>query len=237
MFAYVCEEEKMKEMHIFTVSGLGEAPFYLHNPISEEITQVSGVFYCEHCGTVLKNRHFIKSSDGKVSVVGIDCLNKTGDSGLISAVKAEKLKLREEKRHAKINGKIVVKHQKEIEKYGKTINEIIDEILLSIAMIKEETKELIEDHMIIEELSKSNFGSSMIEKIINGESLSDSMINIIKEIITKKISQSKKGSKKYKESTAQAEKIVEDFMNSINIQTDKIKILQQKRLRILNTKI
>lgn len=227
----------MKEVHVFTISGLGNAPFYLHNPVGNEVAEVSGVFFCEHCGTVLKNRHFIKSSDGKVSVVGIDCLNKTGDAGLIDAVKAEKHKVKEEQRHAKINEKIAEKRNKEIKKYGKTIDELINEILLSIAKVKEEIKELIEDHMIVEELSKSNFGCSMIEKIRNGEFLSDSMINIIKEIITKKISQSKKGSKKYKEDMTQAEKIVEDFMNSINIQIDKIKILQEKRLRILNTKI
>lgn len=227
----------MKEVHIFTMSGLGNAPFYLHHPVGSEIAEVSGVFFCEHCGTVLKNRHFIKSSDGKVSVVGIDCLNKTGDSGLIDAVKAEKLKAKEDQRHAKINEKIAEHRNKEIEKYGKTVEEIVCEIESKISTIKEEIKELMEDNIISEELSKSNFGIAMIANIQKGDSLSKSMINIIKEIIAKKISQSKKGSKRYKEIYPQAEKTVNDFMDSVNKKTDQIKTLKEKRLTILNAKL
>lgn len=227
----------MNEVHVFTMSGLGNAPFYLHNPVGNEMAEVSGVFFCEHCGTVLKNRHFIKSSDGKVSVVGIDCLNKTGDSGLIDAVKAEKRKAKEEQRHAKIDEKIAEHRSKEIEKYGKPVEEIVNEIESDISTIKEKIKELTEDNTIVEELSKSNFGIAMITNIEKGDYLSESMIVVIKEIIAKKMSQSKKGSKRYKEIYPQAEKTVNDFMDSVNKKIDEIKTLKEKRLTILNSKL
>lgn len=227
----------MNKIHVFTMSGLGNAPFYLHHPVGNEVAEVSGVFFCEHCGTVLKNRHFIKSSDGKVSVVGIDCLNKTGDAGLIDAVKAENRKAKEEQRHAKIDKKVAEHRSKEIEKYGKTVEEIVREVESNISTIKEEIKELIEESFVVEELLKSNFGIAMTENIKRADALSESMINIIKEIIAKKMSQSKKGSKKYKEIYPQAEKIVDDFMDSINEKINKIKTLKEKRMTILNTKL
>lgn len=88
-------------MHVFEISGLGKAPFSLSKP-----DETNECFFCEHCGTILKNRYFIKSSDGKVSVVGVDCLNKTGDRGLIDSVKAEKRKKKEKDRLSNIENKI-----------------------------------------------------------------------------------------------------------------------------------
>lgn len=70
-------------MHTFELSGLGKAPFKVVKPTAKQNLEHGQVFFCEHCGTTIKNRHFIKSADGKLSVVGIDCLKKTGDQGLL----------------------------------------------------------------------------------------------------------------------------------------------------------
>src|SRR5690606_32284281 len=70
-------------------SGLGKAPFRYVGQPGKDATDKAGIFWCEHCGTTLKHRHFVRSSDGVLSIVGIDCLNKTGDAGLIDAQKAD----------------------------------------------------------------------------------------------------------------------------------------------------
>ena len=75
-----------KPQHTFELSGLGKAPFRVVQP-KQHASELGGVFWCQHCGTTIIHRHFVQSSDGKVSVVGIDCLKKTGDIGLVDGVK------------------------------------------------------------------------------------------------------------------------------------------------------
>jgi hypothetical protein len=86
-----------KDVHTFSLSGLGDAPFKLCHP-GDEDAKTSTAFFCEHCGTAIKNRYFVKSADGKVSVVGVDCLKKTGDAGLTDGVKRLRRQLRHEAR-------------------------------------------------------------------------------------------------------------------------------------------
>jgi hypothetical protein len=97
--------------HAFTKSGLGNAPFRVigffayapsslaeHNPTAymaanreaSEISRRLGVSggSCHHCGTALMNNYVIQSADGVNSVVGCDCVQKTGDAGIIRSVKA-----------------------------------------------------------------------------------------------------------------------------------------------------
>ena len=221
----------MKQVHVFTLSGLGQAPFSLCKP------QESGVFFCEHCGTVLKNRFFIKSADGKVSVVGIDCLNKTGDNGLIDAVKAEKKAAADKERIDKIEAANAVHKEKEIAKFGMTKEDVVEQLVKEINSQKEIVEDVLEASFIYNILNKSDFGCSMINTLSNGESLSSNMERIVKEIVAKQMSGTNKNSKKYKETYPEAEKAVDSLLADIKVSSDKIKQLNAKRLEVLNTKV
>lgn len=221
----------MKQVHVFTLSGLGQAPFSLCKP------QESGVFFCEHCGTVLKHRFFIKSADGKVSVVGIDCLNKTGDNGLIDAVKAEKKAAADKERMAKIEAANAVHKEKEIAKFGMTKEEAVEQLQKEIESQKEIIKDVVEASFIYSILNKSDFGCSMINTLSKGESLSPNMERIVKEIIAKHLSNANKNSKKYKEAYPEAEKAVDSLLKNVSEAIDIITKKTNKKYEILNTKV
>lgn len=220
------------ETHVFTLSGLGQAPFSLCKP-----QENSGVFFCEHCGTVLKNRFFIKSADGKVSVVGIDCLNKTGDNGLIDAVKAEKKAAADKERMAKIEAVNAIHKEKEIVKFGMTKEDVVEQLLKETNSQKEIVADVLEASFIYKILNKSDFGCSMIKTLSNGDSLSSNMERIVKEIVAKQMSGANKNSKKYKEAYPEAEKAVDSLFADIKVSIDKIEQLNAKRLEVLNIKV
>jgi hypothetical protein len=77
--------------HAFQVSGLGLAPFKFvgmnENVIrhGDGSTQPGGS--CDFCGTGIRYEFLIESADHKVSKVGCDCIQKTGDKGFIHAFK------------------------------------------------------------------------------------------------------------------------------------------------------
>lgn len=217
--------------HVFTLSGLGNAPFYLCKP------QESSVFFCEHCGTVLKNRFFIKSTDGKISVVGIDCLNKTGDNGLIDAVKAEKKATADKERIAKIEAAREINKQKEIAKFGMTKEEALEQLQKEIESQKEIIKDVLETSFVYSILNKSDFGHSMINTLLKGEKLSSNMERIVKEIIAKDMSGSNKNSKKYKDIYPESEDIVDNVLRTLNVVIDSIENIKDKKSEIVNTKI
>lgn len=221
----------MKQVHVFTLSGLGQAPFSLCKP------QENGAFFCEHCGTVLKNRFFIKSADGKISVVGIDCLNKTGDNGLIDAVKAEKRAAADKERIAKIEAANATNKEKEIAKFGMTKEEAVDLLQKEIESQKEIIKDLLESSLIYSILNKSDFGCSMINTLSKGEKLSPNMERIVKEIVAKHISGANKNSKKYKEAYPESEKEVDSLLKNISEVVDIIDKKLDKKYEILNTKV
>lgn len=227
----------MSQIHVFTLSGLGQSPFYLHNPVGQEIAETASVFFCEHCGTVLKNRHFIKSSDGKVSVVGIDCLNKSGDNGLIDAFKEQQRKSKQEARMNHIEQKQAEYKDREIARFGETVEVLVENINKEMVVLTEEIENELEVSAVGVMLSKSGFGQSMLKNMISGEKLSDNMIAIIKEIITKDVSGSKKNSKAYKESIPVAEQMFDDLMKSIGAKSKKMAELKTRRIEILNTRV
>jgi hypothetical protein len=86
--------------HVFETAGLGRAPFrYLGcfvsvGPIkladgSEVGAPGQPMGTCSYCGAGIKNCCRIKSSDGIVSIVGCDCVAKTGDKGLKALVQKQ----------------------------------------------------------------------------------------------------------------------------------------------------
>lgn len=91
-------------IHVFTESGLGAPPFRVvgiwqspprslqaanpqayANAMRESPVPRPGA--CAHCSTGITNHFVIESSDGRRSAVGSDCVGKSGDKGLVSAVK------------------------------------------------------------------------------------------------------------------------------------------------------
>lgn len=79
-------------LHIFERAGCGKAP-YRFIGISEEVYQacpdapVQAGGNCDYCGTGLRNKYWLLSADGRKFGVGCDCIEKSGDAGLIKAYK------------------------------------------------------------------------------------------------------------------------------------------------------
>ncbi len=211
--------------HVFEISGLGKAPFYLSAP-----DESNSCFFCEHCGTILKNRYFVKSSDGKVSVVGIDCLKKTDDSGLIDAVKVENKKKKQEQRLEKFNEDKKIREEKEISILGKTKEQRMDEIVVEINEVKTEAENILNEFGFYSELIKSDFGSSMIKSMLNIEMPTDNMKNVIKSILIKaKSGGSRKGSEKYKYFTEIVDKELSVFYVELSKLVEKKALLVAER--------
>lgn len=103
-------------VHCFEEAGLGKAPFAYEgceDTAAEAgpdgmvpIKGMPGAFTkpggtCDYCGHYIVVFCWIRSADGNRFKVGTDCVEKTGDKGLINRVKREVNKRRTEKRHAR----------------------------------------------------------------------------------------------------------------------------------------
>jgi hypothetical protein len=102
----------MEHIHPFELAGLGKAPFRIIG-VEEKVgplryTTPDGIMVevgapgqpmgcCAFCGQGIKECWSIKSQDNKVFIVGCDCVRKTVDPRLISALDKKKSKLRKEK--------------------------------------------------------------------------------------------------------------------------------------------
>jgi len=108
-----------KKIHVFENAGLGSAPFKFvgvysipspslaeHNPTAynNQLRMMPpgyGCGACSYCGMPIMHNYLINSADGRKFAVGCDCVQKTGDAGLIDAAKAAKRKAEREAREAK----------------------------------------------------------------------------------------------------------------------------------------
>jgi hypothetical protein len=224
-------------IHAFSISGLGNAPFS-HCSASHNLAIKNTAFYCEHCGTMLKNRHFIMSADGKVSVVGIDCLRKTGDSGLINAtnaaIKESKALIKQASQQSLINRRVA---QERKFFNGKTKEESCRAILEKISEVKESAEDKIDDLEITPILTKSNFGICMLELAIGEDHYTKGMINSMIEIGAKHLSGVRKNSTNYKAKLPAANALVTELCNLSNKQQKKLISLFDERNLIHNTVI
>lgn len=190
--------------HTFTLSGLGEAPFSIAHPKLHATEKGLGeVFWCEHCGTTIKNRNFIKSADGKISVVGIDCLRKTGDEGLIAGAKRLAREIKAEKKESARMAALEESRQAQREKNGgKTDEEIRQEKKEAIeAAIKEKREKYIaeaSEHPVCKSLTKMGFEMDMQHHFYLLRPFSAGQLAAIKRIYAKKLSGARKNSKAYK---------------------------------------
>lgn len=218
-------------VHTFTLSGLGEAPFYLCHP-NDPKARENTAFFCEHCGTGLKNRFFVKSADGKVSVVGIDCLQKTGDQGLIDAEKRLRRQIRQEEREAKVQANEQARQEADRQKFdGKTREEVIEDLRGEVQDLRDALYERVYDHeasRLLRSGNSSPFEKNMIEKAQNGEAFSNGMMNILVEIFAKKKSGSRKNSKAYKAVLPEAETLADAYQDMIQSHVDAIESLKER---------
>lgn len=99
----------MCKVHVFTKSGLGDAPFRFlgvhENVFDNGDGTTKGGGTCAHCGKGIRWEYLIQSTDGKKSTVGCDCILKIGDDKLAKDIAPEKLRLEREarERRAKAN--------------------------------------------------------------------------------------------------------------------------------------
>jgi hypothetical protein len=122
--------------HVFEVSECGIAPFRLVSlwqlPSPVMMNSIGGceqynaimasapcrVGCCAHCGMPLIYHYIIKDANGKLFAVGCECVNKTGDSGLIKEVarakKSLEQKVRADKKAVKVQS-AKAKRQAEIQ--------------------------------------------------------------------------------------------------------------------------
>ena len=105
-----------KTLHAFEKSGLGTAPFYCvgmceipstslaeHNPTAYAMAMADlprdlSIGSCAYCGMGIKYNFIVKGATGRRFVVGSECVNRTGDAGLVKAVKGERTRIAREKR-------------------------------------------------------------------------------------------------------------------------------------------
>lgn len=78
--------------HVFERAGLGLAPFRFVGFSTMKYQACPGAPVqpggsCDYCGTGIMYACHIKSADGRSFNVGCDCINKTGEAGLIQAYK------------------------------------------------------------------------------------------------------------------------------------------------------
>jgi hypothetical protein len=102
-------------VHVFERAGLGLAPFRVYDFMTITYQACPGAPVqpggsCDYCGTGIMYACLIQSSDGKRFKVGCDCVNKTGDKGIIQAYK-KSAAYRDHQRQLR-NAQYLVKHEK-----------------------------------------------------------------------------------------------------------------------------
>lgn len=121
--------------HTFTESGLGEAPFKVvgfWSMPSRSAAESNPDFYreemkwrprvakgvCDHCGRAITHHCIIASDDGQRSAVGIECVKKTGDLGIIGKSDLAKRKAAKERSFREREQKILARLRAERIRYN-----------------------------------------------------------------------------------------------------------------------
>lgn len=219
-------------MHTFEISGLGKAPFTIVEPKIHAIEK-GCIFWCEHCGTQIKNRHFVKSADSKVSVVGIDCLKKTGDEGLIAGEKRIRKAAREAARTAEWEAKQAEREADErAANNGKTKAELIEELTAELDSRIRGFIESIEENKVILSLTQMGFELDMQHQAFLVNPYSPGQLNVIKKIHTKKISNARANSKAFKEASVDGFAQVDELQQAIIDMKVSLEPLREKIMQL-----
>lgn len=222
-------ETKMVVVHKWEDRGIGNAPFrlvgFIGMPNAESFgTNFSGfqnamqsaqhdakmfgvsLGSCDVCGTGIHNHYVIQDANGKRFVVGCDCVAKTDDSKLITAVEINARIRTKAKNQAICDAKYEATRQARIEAEsnerqangGKTLREIAEQ------KRQEEFKALQDKHMqenwwLIEVIQGMNgeFCQNVSDELCKSSlaSFSPRQISILRDIYAKTFGRS--GSKKY----------------------------------------
>ena len=222
----------MEEIHLFERSGLGKAPFRYVPPSKRGVDWRwdAQIYVCEHCGTMLSKPHTIISSDNKMSIVGIDCLNKVGDAGLVDAAKQELKRQLAEARMNELKARSDAAQAAERKaNNGKTLAELRTEQLERREALKQKlTSEMIDftgTNLVFRMLDSSMFGKAMVLHAISLTPFTKGQLSAIIKIRAKHISGARAGSKKYLEhvpiATAQVQEL-QDKLLSYSSQLEKL---------------
>jgi hypothetical protein len=199
-------------LHPFEIRGLGKAPFvYIGLEVrTTDLGQPSGC--CDYCSNGIKYCCLIRSNDGKVFVVGTDCVNKLDHNSnhlktpmeldlakiLRDKKNQERQKAYEEKRKADTEKRLEQEKKQREKNNGFTDAELIQ---MQEQRHKEERESMYtqKNKWVIDGISYANgdFVSSMIAELkLNPiSSLSERCIRIIADIYAKGFGRG--GSKKY----------------------------------------
>lgn len=220
-------------MHTFEQSGLGKAPFSVVRPTKTNVLELGQVFYCEHCGTQIKHRHYVKSADGKVSIVGIDCLKKTGDEGLFAGVKRLRAENRAAVRSMNEEAKRLCRLAQERQaNNGLTNAELIERLLKQVDESAGAFCGLMDDHPVVANLTRLGFERAMQIQAYSGTPYTAGQLTVIAEILAKKASGARKGSKAYAAALVQAKADAEALQALLVAQADKIGQLKQQMMAL-----
>ncbi|MFK8773342.1 hypothetical protein [Aeromonas caviae] len=216
--------------HTFEMSGLGKAPFKAIAPCPGS---KDGVFWCEHCGTGLTHRYYIKSADGIISIVGIDCLKKTGDIGLLEGTKRLIKQAQSEQREAERTAKAVAAEAAErAANNGKTFAEMAEELEGKMSEMSDSYISRIYDHKVLQALKGTDFGQSMTAIAYDAGEFTPRMQEVIADIVAKQLSGARKGTKAYLGSLESAKSSVSELCALMNEQRALVSKLKQEIINL-----
>lgn len=206
-----------KPTHVFEVSGIGFAPFGVVSP-SHDFQQACPVFWCEHCGRTLKHRHFVKDVNGKIAVVGSQCILKSGDAGLVDEFKLTQKRIRAEQRQAIHDKAITEALEEERQRFSGMTRAEIE------AVVKERREELARAFFSVASQSEvleimqglisegNSFSFNMVMLMRDLAKMSERQWQVIAEIVARfKSNGSRKNSKAYKAQLPAATALVDDL--------------------------
>jgi hypothetical protein len=210
--------------HTFELSGLGKPPYVVVNPKQNPLDQ--GVqFWCDHCGTCIKNRNFIKSSDGKVSIVGIDCLRKTGDQGLIDGVKRLKREAQAQIKQAQFDQRLEAERAVNGGKSNMELASAIDQDIETKIRVFIST---LVDNPVVLSLNKHGFETAMVLQAHLVRPYTDGQLVAMKKAYTRKLTGAAVNQKVYKEAYPGCEKEIVALQASIVALHDELEQLGNK---------
>jgi hypothetical protein len=172
--------------HAFTESGLGDAPFKFTGAVDDgRVTHA-----CDHCFTGIRYLFHIVSADGRHSIVGRDCINKSGDAGLIDIARREKNRVARERAQEKREAQRVANLQAERDRNGGQTDWEIEEekrqaILKADAIERQGRADRLAD--VANRLDNGAFGFrfDVATQLREGRLPTDGAIRIVAEILGK----------------------------------------------------
>ena len=91
-------------VHLFEASGLGQAPYRYIGMAENRFSLGDGTTKpggsCDFCATGIAYEFRVRSADGRVFVLGSECIHKSGDAGLRKAISRDEAALRAQKKAA-----------------------------------------------------------------------------------------------------------------------------------------